>query len=548
MKLFRFFYIHLLYGIHYCRLSVLAADSGPNQVRTTDHEHDLPALRNLDAATTTYILREEYTPMKKANDHEKHSGFETSQGVENAILGSNDTLNHNIGGDNIDKGTGNAETSVRSNSYNVCSVDKSTSTCHWTCAEQRGDEDSYGQPKYYEFSDTPSDSDILTNLAHEIMGGIKYVIKCPECTPLVISVFVKLLKRDIKKHYPEEYTRIRPIILAIVKLVEKFFKILHRIFDAILEEYQYFIETASAELERRSSAYTLLIQVDAPWGLARIPRRKKVPPSHRRKSMDKWYCYPALAGSGVDIYVVDTGVAIKLPEFGGRAKNVYPTCAVDDGEVVDGHGTSVAAVLGSRSCGVAKKANIRSVNVHSTPTNRECVHTSHHGWESGISDGIEHVVTLHKNRMNESDFNGSVINLSICMGGMPPSGRLESKLHAALRGATEAGIHVVVAAGNSNADACSCESSRFSQTLPIISVGATDMADRRARFSNYGRSYYTSQGTSLAAPHVAGVIATWLPDLKLNPKGMKQLILSHATPTAQRGAESVRILNNELRI
>ena len=90
-----------------------------------------------------------------------------------------------------------------------------------------------------------------------------------------------------------------------------------------------------------------------------------------------------------------------------------------------------------------------------------------------------------------------------------------------------AGVSVIVAAGNDNRDACGFSPARAANA---ISVGATASNDARSSFSNWGacvdifapgssitsawhnnrNASRTISGTSMAAPHVAGSAAIFL--------------------------------------
>lgn len=103
----------------------------------------------------------------------------------------------------------------------------------------------------------------------------------------------------------------------------------------------------------------------------------------------------------------------------------------------------------------------------------------------------------------------------------------------AVNAAVDTGLHFAVAAGNDNADACNYSPASAENA---ITVGASTLGDSRAYFSNYGKctdvfapglnilstwigSEYatnTISGTSMASPHVAGLLAYFL---SLQPSG-----------------------------
>ncbi|EWC47862.1 hypothetical protein DRE_02744 [Drechslerella stenobrocha 248] len=301
-----------------------------------------------------------------------------------------------------------------------------------------------------------------------------------------------------------------------------------------------------SKLARRQAGNVFIEQSTAPWNLQRVSSVDTVALDGRRATdLSFKYRFDQASGSGVDVYVLDTGINVEHVDFGGRAQMIFSITNDDsDGQ---GHGTHTAGTVGARTFGVAKNVNLLGVKVLGTDGS---------GSIPGIVRGIATVTERHNQRLQDPSFQGSIISMSLGGDGLPQS------MFLALQEASRAGIHISVAAGNENQDACNTSPAGFSKQLPIISVGATDVNDARASFSNFGScvdihapgvqitstfkgsSTSTSvlQGTSMACPAVSGMIADLLvqnPQLKTNPTGMKSLVLSRALNGVIRAGQTV---------
>jgi len=237
-------------------------------------------------------------------------------------------------------------------------------------------------------------------------------------------------------------------------------------------------------------------QKNAPWGLTRL--------SERKLDLKKDYIYPDSAGTGVDVFIVDTGIWPGHTDFGGRATAAVSFVSGEDAIDGHGHGTHCAGTIGSKTYGIAKNVKLFGVKV---------LDSQGSGSDADVIAGVDYVA---------KNMRAGKTVLSMSLGG-DKSDTLDQAVNAAVK----AGVVVVVAAGNESQDACATSPAGASD---VFTVGATDNKDSMAYFSNFGpcvkifgpgvnvKSLWkgsdgatnTISGTSMATPHVAGVAALYL--------------------------------------
>jgi subtilisin family serine protease len=233
-------------------------------------------------------------------------------------------------------------------------------------------------------------------------------------------------------------------------------------------------------------------QLAPPWGLDRIDQHPL--------PLSGSYTYTA-NGTGVRVYIIDSGIYTGHSQFGGRASNVWDY-AGGSGADCNGHGTHVAGIVGGTTYGVAKNVYLRGVRVV------DC---------GGYGGTPEVIAAMDWVRLNH--IKPAVANMSL---GYPYS----STVNTAATNMINAGIFTAVASGNENQLACNVSPASAGGTL---TVNASASNDARASFSNYGgcsdiyapgvsvpSSYLgsttataTLSGTSMASPHAAGVGALY---------------------------------------
>ncbi|RPA84812.1 subtilisin-like protein [Ascobolus immersus RN42] len=309
------------------------------------------------------------------------------------------------------------------------------------------------------------------------------------------------------------------------------------------------------EKDSEFQAKRLVEQSDAPWGLQRISSGGPIqnPPNNLADVTSRAFSYQfddTVQGEGVDVYVIDSGVNAEHVAFGGRAQNIFEAprlAATDD----NGHGTHCAGTVASEHFGVAKKANIFGVKV---------LNAAGGGRSSDIIAGLDVIVQSHRTRSATAGFKGSVMSMSLGNNG------ISQVIDNAVKLVSNAGIHVAVAAGNESKDACLVSPGNLGTNdgqNAIVSVGAIDINERRPNFSNFGScisvyapgvqvlSTFIQQpqqrgantnnfitplsGTSMATPHVAGLMAVLIsenPELGKDPLALKNKIIADAQPAA----------------
>ncbi len=288
-----------------------------------------------------------------------------------------------------------------------------------------------------------------------------------------------------------------------------------------------------SRVEPDGIAYASTTQSGATWGLDRSDQRAL--------PLSTTYSYTN-TGSGVNAYIIDTGIRLTHSEFGGRAVSGYD--AVDGGSADDcnGHGTHVAGTVGGAAYGIAKGVKLVAVRV------LDCGGS---GTWSGVIAGMDWVTANH--------VKPATANMSL-------GGGANTSVDDAARRMIAAGVATGIAAGNGNQggrqqDACNSSPARVAEAMTI---GATGKTDAKTSWSNYGNcvdwfapgsgitsAWYTSDvatntisGTSMATPHVVGVAALYL---QSNPGASAQTVRDALYANTTKGiVTSSSTANNHL--
>jgi subtilisin family serine protease len=242
--------------------------------------------------------------------------------------------------------------------------------------------------------------------------------------------------------------------------------------------------------------------------------------------------------NAVLVAVVDTGVDGTHPDLGDNVADGYDAINDAEGGATDenGHGTHVAGTIAAKAgngegiVGVAPEARILPVKV---------LDGEGSGYDSDIAEGI----------VWAADAGAQVINLSL---GGPDQSEAISEAVDYARGKNAV---VIAAAGNSREEGSPVEYPAADEG--VIAVAATDDQDEVAEFSNAGDyvdvaapgtgimstvpggEYEKASGTSMAAPHVAGVAALMVGyRSSLTPDQVEEFLESSAFDLGDEGFDN----------
>lgn len=246
-------------------------------------------------------------------------------------------------------------------------------------------------------------------------------------------------------------------------------------------------------------------------------------------------------GRGVAIYVFDGGVSQTHSELAGRVRlgfDAFPSTP----RICNPHGTAVAGAAAGATLGVAAEAEIVDVKIIN------CDHMR--GSVNAILDGTKWTIQDHRRHPGQP----AIANWSFAVDTTRPVPEVDSAI-AMLR---DAGILVVVAAGNFDVDACRVSPANAPRTLVVGASALTQSAPNRWQdvraphtawgpcvdlyapgdsvllpgFDRQGPTISAWNGTSMAAGYVSGAAALLLQrEPAATPEQITSALLEQATPS-----------------
>lgn len=314
--------------------------------------------------------------------------------------------------------------------------------------------------------------------------------------------------QDMPKNYEERCEMVRHEINTVLAEYEVYPETMEHVFSQVLNGMvvQLDGQTVSALKQDKRVEYIEPDRILTLGKGGKKPPKDDPPPAAQETPWGVTRVGGSVDGTGKTLWIIDTGIDYDHPDLNvdiGKSRTFAKgTRNADDQH---GHGTHVAGIAAALDndigvVGVAPNASVVSVRVF----DKKNVATL-----SGVIAGIDYVAAAASA--------GDVANLSI---GSPASQALDD----AVINAASTGIIFTIAAGNDYDDANLYSPAR-ANGANIYTISAMDINDDFAYFSNYSNppieycapgyqikstwkdgQYYTMSGTSMAAPHAAGVL------------------------------------------
>lgn len=259
-------------------------------------------------------------------------------------------------------------------------------------------------------------------------------------------------------------------------------------------------------VEQNVTAVAQTTQTNPGWGLDRL--------DSPTPALDNAYSY-SNTGAGQTIFIMDSGLNLSNPavaaEFGGRASVVYDVNGGTGNDCL-GHGSYVASAAGGNTNGVAKGATLLMAKV-----------------TTGCTDSIPGDTAINVfNWLAANAPKGTIVNYSFgYITGNCSVPYLVQALENAVTAAHNAGIIVVVAAGNDGCNTANYSPANIPQAFVVGATGShrlpgvdakwylsrtgwnisTFSPGKDVQVMNQNGAQITVSGTSISAPYMAGMFA-----------------------------------------
>lgn len=275
----------------------------------------------------------------------------------------------------------------------------------------------------------------------------------------------------------------------------------------------------------------------------------------RKKGLDENEAEEISKGKGVNIAIINSGVDYNHPEIKERFrcpkgynfldKNDNPTDKI-------GHGTAVAGIVAGKTMGVAPKSNLYALKIK----------------DKGITSTTKDIAKAIKWCI-ENEYKIDIDIVNICVGNSIYNENLEEICKEAHKN----GIILTAVAGNIgvgqyfpasyegvisiaavNEDNLHCRFSNMWSTVDISAPGINvfTLCLKEETDKNYETAYKKSRGTSIATPHVTGVIALAIAYLKnqridYDAEKLEKLMKEHTTKISSENGELIRVIEKKIK-